>query len=54
MDLHQLAMSLRPLLLVWMALIFVGIAWWAYSPRRRERLDACARIPLRDDRRNEF
>jgi cytochrome c oxidase cbb3-type subunit 4 len=53
MDLHELAMALRPLLLVWMTLIFVGITWWAYSPRRRERLQSCARIPFSDDQRDE-
>jgi cytochrome c oxidase cbb3-type subunit 4 len=49
MDLLHFAMGLRPFFLVLMTLIFAGIAWWAYSPRRRERLDTAARIPFTDD-----
>ena len=28
---------------------FVGIAWWAYTPSRKKRLDAVARSILEDD-----
>ena len=42
--------AIRPMLLVLMFAIFTALILWAYSPRRRERLAECARIPLRDDR----
>jgi cytochrome c oxidase cbb3-type subunit IV len=29
--------------------IFLGIAWWAYSRRNRERFDEAARIPFEQD-----
>jgi cbb3-type cytochrome oxidase subunit 3 len=41
---------IRPALVVVMFAVFTGLILWAYSPRRRERLAECARIPLRDDR----
>lgn len=40
----------RPVLLLLMVAVFVSLLLWAYSPRRRERMADCARIPLRDDR----
>jgi cbb3-type cytochrome oxidase subunit 3 len=49
MKLFDLAMLLRPLELVWMAAIFLYIAWRAYSPRRRRDHQRHAMIPLRDD-----
>ena len=51
MKLFDLAMSARPLELVLMTAIFVGIAWRAWLPRRRRMHDEHALIPLRDDDR---
>jgi cbb3-type cytochrome oxidase subunit 3 len=45
----DIAMLLRPVLLVLMALIMLGIVGWAYWPSRRARLEESALIPLRDD-----
>jgi cytochrome c oxidase cbb3-type subunit 4 len=28
---------------------FVGIVWWAYSPSRKSRFDADARMPFEDE-----
>jgi cbb3-type cytochrome oxidase subunit 3 len=41
----------RPMLLLLMVSVFVSLVLWAYSPRRREKMAECARIPLRDDDR---
>jgi cbb3-type cytochrome oxidase subunit 3 len=49
MKLFELAMLARPLELLLMTAIFVGIAWRALSPQRRPQHDAHAQIPLRDD-----
>jgi cbb3-type cytochrome oxidase subunit 3 len=46
----DLAMWARPLELVLMLAIFVGIAWHALSPRRRKDYQDSAMIPLRDER----
>ena len=45
----ELAMLLRPVLLVLMVLIIIGIGAWAYWPSRRAALQERALIPLRDD-----
>ncbi len=31
-------------------LCFVGVVWWAYAPRRRQRFDEAAALPLSDER----
>lgn len=49
MNWFEIAMQLRPVLLVLMVAIFAAVGLWAYAPRRKERFDDCARIPLRDD-----
>ncbi len=49
MTLFDLAMAMRPLELVLMGAIFVGIAWRALSPQRRRQHAENAMIPLRDD-----
>ena len=49
MKLFDLAMVARPLELALMVAIFVGIAWRALSPRRRQIYQDNAMIPLRDD-----
>ncbi len=50
MSWFDLAMAARPLELMLMVAIFVGIAWRALSPSRRPQHQENAMIPLRDDR----
>ncbi|MBV9824877.1 MAG: cbb3-type cytochrome c oxidase subunit 3 [Alphaproteobacteria bacterium] len=49
MNLFDLAMTVRPLFLVWMFAIFLYIAWRAWSPARRQLHHEHGMIPLRDD-----
>lgn len=49
MSLFDLAMAARPLEILLMVAIFVGITWRALSPRRRQIYQDDAMIPLRDD-----
>jgi cbb3-type cytochrome oxidase subunit 3 len=49
MKLFDFAMLARPLELLLMTAIFIGIVWRALSPRRRQQHDEHALIPLRDD-----
>jgi cbb3-type cytochrome oxidase subunit 3 len=49
MDWFSLAMLLRPLLLVLMLVIFVGIFAWAYWPSRKSAFEDQGRIPFRED-----
>ena len=50
MDLIALLAWVRPIVSVWVLLVFIGILGWIYWPRRRQVYDSAARIPLRDDR----
>jgi cbb3-type cytochrome oxidase subunit 3 len=50
-NLWDLAMAMRPVELILMAAIFVGIAWRAWAPSRRRENEEHAMIPLRDDER---
>jgi cbb3-type cytochrome oxidase subunit 3 len=45
----DIAMLLRPVLLVLMLIIVLGIAVWSYWPSRRAQFEDRAMIPLRDD-----
>jgi cbb3-type cytochrome oxidase subunit 3 len=51
MDWNTIIESLHAPLSLLMLLLFVALAWWTFSPRRRDRLNDCARIPLRDEDR---
>ena len=41
-DLHSLSTVL-------VFLAFVGICWWAFSPRRKKRFEEAAKLPFSDD-----
>ena len=49
MDWLSLIERLHAPLSVVMLAVFCAIVAWTYTPRRRDRLDDSARIPLRDD-----
>jgi len=40
---------IRSLLGVIAFALFLGIAWWAYGPARRERFERDAMLPFEDD-----
>jgi len=47
--LSDLAVWLRQLWVVWLMLLFVGIAVWAFRPKNKDRLERHGRIPLEDN-----
>ena len=49
MSLHDIYQFAAQLWVVWLVLLFVGIIVWVYLPRNRNRLNAMADLPLRDD-----
>ncbi len=51
MKLWDLAMAMRPVELLLMGGIFIGITWRVLSPQRRRSYEEDAMIPLRDDER---
>jgi cytochrome c oxidase cbb3-type subunit 4 len=48
-DLSALAGWLRQLWVLWLMLLFLGIAVWAFRPKNKERLERHGRIPLEDN-----
>jgi len=50
MTVEAVAIFLRSLWVVWLMLVFLAIAFWAFRPRNKARFEADARIPLGDDR----
>jgi cytochrome c oxidase cbb3-type subunit 4 len=49
MSVESLPELLRPMWLVWLSVIFLGIVVWAFWPRNRAKLEGYGAIPLRDD-----
>jgi cbb3-type cytochrome oxidase subunit 3 len=49
MDLMALYDALVPFWLVWFALLFAGVVWWAYGKRRSASMQDHAQIPFRED-----
>ncbi len=47
MEWLDFAKDTRPLWIVWMVLLFVGLAGYALLPRNKKHFEQCARIPLR-------
>ncbi len=50
MDLVDLYMTVRSYWIAWVLMLFIGMIVWVYWPKRRQAMDAHARIPLEDDR----
>ena len=40
---------LRALSTVFVFLAFLGICWWAFSPKRRKKFEDAAQLPFADD-----
>jgi cytochrome c oxidase cbb3-type subunit IV len=40
---------LRSLWLLWLVLLFVGVAVWIYWPKRRDQLERHGQIPFKDE-----
>ncbi len=47
--LRELAFWLRQLWVLWLMLLFVGIAVWVFWPGRKGELERHGRIPLEDN-----
>ena len=41
--------QLRSLATVLVMLAFLGICWWAYSPKRKQRFEEAANLPFADE-----
>ncbi|TQV84835.1 cbb3-type cytochrome c oxidase subunit 3 [Exilibacterium tricleocarpae] len=41
--------TLRGLSTVLVMIAFVGVCWWAFSPRRKQRFKEAANLPFDDD-----
>jgi cytochrome c oxidase cbb3-type subunit IV len=47
MEWLDLAKDTRPLWIVWMVMLFVGMAFYALRPRNKKHFEDCSRIPFR-------
>lgn len=45
--------DLRSLSTVLVLVAFLGICWWAFSPRRKKRFDDAAQLPFADEMDSE-
>ena len=50
MDWTTLSEIIRPLWTVWLLMVFVGIATWAFWPSNKSRFEDDARIVFKDER----
>jgi len=41
--------TFRSLSVVFVALAFLGVCWWAFAPSRRKRFNDAANLPFADD-----
>lgn len=41
--------TLRGLSTVFVMIAFLGVCWWAYSPKRKSQFDQAAQLPFADD-----
>lgn len=41
--------TLRGISTIFVLLAFIGVCWWAFSPKRRKKFDEAARLPFADD-----
>ena len=49
MDINEL----RGWVVVMMMILFIGICWWAFSPKRRQRFDEAANLPFADENQHQ-
>lgn len=45
--------DVRGLATVFILIAFIGICWWAFSPRRKARFDEAANLPFADEAQHE-
>lgn len=45
--------TLRALATVLVAIAFVGVCWWAFSPKRKKRFEEDAQLPFADEEQSQ-
>ena len=41
--------TLRSISTILVLLAFIGVCWWAFSPKRRKRFEEAAKLPFADE-----
>lgn len=49
MDVSDLAIALKPLVIVLSMAVFIGLVAYVYWPRRKRKVEAHGQIPLKED-----
>lgn len=45
--------DVRGLAAVFVLIAFIGICWWAFAPRRKQRFDDAANLPFADEQQHK-
>ncbi|WP_096086276.1 cbb3-type cytochrome oxidase subunit 3 [Agaribacterium haliotis] len=45
--------TVRGLSTVFVFLAFIGVCWWAFSPKRKKKFDEAANLPFADDEQSQ-
>lgn len=45
--------TLRGISTIFVLLAFIGICWWAFSPKRKKRFEEAANLPFADETDDE-
>jgi len=46
--------TVRGLSTVFVAIAFLGVCWWAYSPKRKKKFDEAANLPFADEEQSQL
>ena len=46
--------TVRGLSTVFVAIAFLGVCWWAYSPKRKKKFDEAANLPFADEQQSQL
>ncbi len=46
--------TVRGLSTIFVAIAFIGVCWWAFSPKRKKRFDEAANLPFADEEQSEL
>lgn len=49
MDLQAISEAIRPYWVVWLMILFLGVLFYAFRPKNKDRFDEDGQIPFKDD-----
>lgn len=46
--------TVRGLSTIFVAIAFIGVCWWAFSPKRKKKFDEAANLPFADEEQSQL